>query len=163
MYSMYVDYINKVRETLNRPRFFYINLIEPKVYNYYSNIVKAYEELLVINNKVKYIYLCMLILKWNNIRKNNIQDLKNKYIIPQFNKFIANKSSFNSYLNYKYLLMKSYNLLYKKNEKLNINNNTGIMSKDINGDIVKVNNNVDKTVFKRRIYKKILNSKKKKY
>jgi hypothetical protein len=162
MYSMYVDYINKVRETLNRPRFFYINLIEPKIYNYYSNIVKAYEELLIINNKGKYIYLCMLILKWNNIRKNNIQDFKNKYMISQFNKFIANKSSFNSYLNNKYLLMKSYNLLYKKNEKLNINNNTGIMSKDIIGDIVKVNNNVDKIVFKRRIYKKILNSKKKK-
>jgi hypothetical protein len=63
MYSMYVDYINKVRETLNRPRFFYINLIEPKTYNYYSNIVKAYEELLLLNNKKKYIYLCMLILK----------------------------------------------------------------------------------------------------
>ena len=160
MYSMYVDYINKVKETLNRPRFFYINLIEPKMYNYYSNIVKAYEELLVINNKRKYIYLCMLILKWNNIRKNNIQNFKNKYITPQYNKFIANKNSFNSYLSNKYLLMKSYNLLYKMNEKLNINNNTSIISKEIKNDIMKVNNNVDKTVFKRHLYKKITKKKK---
>ena len=59
--------------------------------------------------------------------------------------------------------MKSYNLLYKRNEKLNINNNTGIISKEVKGNILKVNNNVDITVFKRRLYKKISNLEKKKY
>src|SRR5271169_727413 len=63
MYSMYINYISKVTETLNRPRFFYINLIEPKVYNYYSNIVKAYESLLIKKSKVNFLLLCILALK----------------------------------------------------------------------------------------------------
>lgn len=157
MYSMYVNYINKVKETLNRPRFFYINLIEPKTYNYYSNIVKAYEELLVLNNKEKYIYLCMLILKWNIIRKNSIQDIKYKFILPKFNKFIPHKNTFNRNLGNLYSLLKSSNLLFKKNEILNINNNA-IISTDIKDDTIKINKNVNKTVFKRRLYNKISNT-----
>ena len=154
MYSMYVDYINKVRETLNRPRFFYINLIEPKTYNYYSNIVKAYEELLLLNNKKKYIYLCMLILKWNIIRKNNIQNIKYKYILPQFNKFKINKNSFNKYLDNLYLLLKNSNFLFKNNEILNNKNKSALITKDVKDDIIKINNDIDKSVFKRRLYNK---------
>jgi len=44
MYSLYVDVYKKVNETLNRPRFFYINIIEPTVFPYYSQVVKSYEE-----------------------------------------------------------------------------------------------------------------------
>ena len=63
MYSMYVDYSKKIKETLNRPRFFYLNLIEPKTFNYYSNIIKAYENILTFSYKGNYIYICLLILK----------------------------------------------------------------------------------------------------
>ena len=44
MYSLYADVYKKVNETLNRPRFFYINIIEPSVFPYYSKVVKSYEE-----------------------------------------------------------------------------------------------------------------------
>lgn len=162
MYSMYVNYINKIRETLNRPRFFYINLIEPKTYNYYSNIVKAYEELLLLNNKGKYIYLCLLILKWNNICKNSIQDIKHKYMLPQFDKFIVNKYKFNSYISNLYLLMKGSDLLYKNNEKLNNNGNTDVISNNIRYDNMNINNNINSILFKRHIYNKISNLKSKK-
>jgi hypothetical protein len=154
---MYVNYINKIKETLNRPRFFYINMIEPKTYNYYSNIVKAYEELLIINNKGRYIYLCLLILKWNNICKNSIQDIKNKYKLPQL--FI--KNNFNNYLSNFFLLMKSSNLLYKSSEKLNNNRNTDVISKNTKYDIMNINNNIDNIIFKRYLYNKISNLKNK--
>jgi hypothetical protein len=36
----------KVKETLNRPRFFYINIIYPKTFNYYNRVVKFYGKLL---------------------------------------------------------------------------------------------------------------------
>src|SRR6266496_2036604 len=80
MYSLYIDYSKKVKETLNRPRFFYLNLIEPKTFNYYSNIIKLYEKILTISSKGNFFYLCLLLLKWNFIYKNNIQYLKNKYL-----------------------------------------------------------------------------------
>ena len=63
MYSFYINYIGKIKETLNRPRFFYINLIEPKTFNYYSNVVKAYENILTITSKSYFLYLCLLVLK----------------------------------------------------------------------------------------------------
>jgi len=50
MYSMYVDYSKKISETLNRPRFFYINLIEPKIYDYYKEITSQYGDM--FNTKV---------------------------------------------------------------------------------------------------------------
>ena len=159
MYSMYVDYINKVRETLNRPRFFYINMIEPKIYNYYSNIVKAYEELLIINNKGRYIYLCLLVLRWNNIRKSSIQNIYYKYILEQFDKFKGNRESFNNYIGNLFLLMKS-SLFLKKIEKLNINDNIDIISKEIKNNFRVIKNNKDKIVFKRHLYNKFSNLKK---
>jgi hypothetical protein len=93
MYSMYVDYINKVKETLNRPRFFYINLIEPKTYNYYSNIVKAYEELIIINKKKIFISLLLLILRWKNIGKNNVQYINYKNKFNKFRDHILHKNN----------------------------------------------------------------------
>lgn len=36
MYSMYINCYDKIKETINRPRFFYINLIEPKIHKYYD-------------------------------------------------------------------------------------------------------------------------------
>src|ERR1700736_4686123 len=47
MYSMYSDYYNKVQETINRPRFFYINIINPGTFNYYSRIVNYYRAIIV--------------------------------------------------------------------------------------------------------------------
>src|SRR5947207_10054657 len=55
MYSLYIDYSKKIKETLNRPNFFYINLIKPKTFNYYSNIIKLYEKILTIKNKEKFL------------------------------------------------------------------------------------------------------------
>jgi hypothetical protein len=63
MYSFYVDYSKKIKETLSRPRFFYLNIIEPRTFNYYSNIIKLYEKILTISNKGKIFYLSLLILK----------------------------------------------------------------------------------------------------
>jgi len=65
IYSMYINYSKKIKETLNRPRFFYLNIIEPKTFNYYSNIVKFYENILITSNKGKMFYLCLLMLKLN--------------------------------------------------------------------------------------------------
>jgi hypothetical protein len=36
MYSMYANCYDKIKDTLQRPRFFYINLIEPKIHKYYD-------------------------------------------------------------------------------------------------------------------------------
>jgi hypothetical protein len=63
MYSMYVNYSEKIKKSLNRPRFFYLNLIEPKIFNNYSNIIKLYENILKLSYKESFLYLCMLLLK----------------------------------------------------------------------------------------------------
>src|SRR5215471_7945177 len=63
MYSMYVNYSSKIKETINRPRFFYLNLIEPKTFNYYSNVIKAYENVLIKSNKEYLLYLSLFLLK----------------------------------------------------------------------------------------------------
>jgi hypothetical protein len=85
MYSMYVDYSKKISETLNRPRFFYINLIEPKIYKYYKEITSQYGYMfisnvypylrytLLLNIKEDIINTCRLYLKRNSFlnRKRN--------------------------------------------------------------------------------------------
>ena len=121
MYSMYVDSKNKIKETLNRPRFFYLNLIEPKIFNYYSNIIKLYENILVINAKDNFYYLCLLILKWNFICKNNFQYLKNKYLFFKFNEIKNIKENINKEIN---------NYLLYKDEKYNCNYNNIINTEE---------------------------------
>jgi len=75
MYSMYVDFSRKITETLNRPRFFYINLIEPKTYKYYKEITTIYGNLFVFKIH-PYMYYTML-----HLIKNQI-----------FNKYISNNN-----------------------------------------------------------------------
>ena len=158
MYSLYIDYSKKVKETLNRPRFFYLNLIEPKTFNYYSNIIKLYEKILTISSKGNFFYLCLLLLKWNFIYKNNIQYLKNKYLFfkhkgvnkvnnvvnRHINNFSWSKDTLSMYID-NVSSHKNYNLYVKGTEKRDINN--------IN------NNELSKITFKRRL----LNGKKNLY
>jgi hypothetical protein len=120
MYSMYVNYSEKIKKSLNRPRFFYLNLIEPKIFNNYSNIIKLYENILKLSYKESFLYLCMLLLKWNNICKNKIQILKKRYLFFQYNEFkiknIINNKSKDLLLNRNIF----YNNISIKDEKKNI-------------------------------------------
>ena len=154
MYSMYVDNMSKVRKTLNRPRFFYINLIEPKTYNYYSNIVKVYENLLIKNSKVHFLLVSLLIIKWNHIRKNYIQFIKNNNFFSILSQFIGIKNKNNLFLNY-FSLNKG--VLYN-NEKISSTSTTNSLNILTKG-IEKKNNLIqfdisNKIVFKRRLFNK---------
>jgi hypothetical protein len=137
MYSMYINCMNKVKETINRPRFFYINLIEPKTYNYYSNIVKTYEELLVRDNKANIFYICLLILNWNQSRKNYIHYIKNE-------------------------ILKKLYFLYNDKGVSNINNYFNFSSKNINKENNSIEfDNKNKVIFKRSLYYKCKNEEEK--
>ena len=153
MYSLYIDYSKKIKETLNRPNFFYINLIEPKTFNYYSNIIKLYEKILTINNKEKFFYLCLLILKWNFISKNNIQYLKNKYLFFKYNSINENIKNINNNIinneSDKIILKKQ---LYKKKKNVYYNKIYYILGKKYIGLKKKIlnynyNYNIDKNLF----------------
>ena len=133
MYSFYVDYTKKIKETLNRPRFFYLNLIEPKTFNYYSNVIKSYEKILTISNKDIFLYLCLSILKWNFIYKNNIQYLKNKYL----------------FFNYKNN-NKNINIIDKYKKNIDRYNNLNFFVSE--GNSVIKNNNKNEIIFKRQLY-----------
>src|SRR5277367_6497528 len=80
MYSLYTDVYKKVNETLSRPYFFYINIIEPKMFPYYTKVVKSYEELVFKYNKGLVITICLILLKINEIYKNRSKFLKKKVI-----------------------------------------------------------------------------------
>ena len=142
MYSLYINYSGKIKETFNRPRFFYINLIEPKTFNYYSNIIKAYENILIITSKSYFLHLCLLVLKWNTVRKNNIQCLKNKYLFFKHKEF---KNKHKNIINSENLYKDINNVIIKEKNDMFVNN----LNKNIN---ITNKNNKDKIVFKRRIY-----------
>ena len=78
MYSMYIESYQKIKETINRPRFFYINLIDPGVHNYYKWVTYYYEAFLIRKKRSLFIYLCLLLLQLNFIRKNTISLNQNK-------------------------------------------------------------------------------------
>ena len=80
MYSMYLDYSKKIKQTINRPRFFYMNLLEPKIYNYYSSIIKYYDYYLIRNNKSLLIYLSFLALQLNFVAKKKFNYIKNSFL-----------------------------------------------------------------------------------
>jgi len=67
MYSMYTNYPLKIRETLNRPRLFYLNLIEPKISFYYREIVNQYIDLLSLYKKKNFLIFNVLILLLRNV------------------------------------------------------------------------------------------------
>lgn len=78
MYSMYVNYSFKIKETISRPRFFYINLIEPKVYHHYYWVIRWYELLIFKyqDSLLKKIFLLKSQLNFIHINKNSI--IRNK-------------------------------------------------------------------------------------
>jgi hypothetical protein len=152
MYSMYINYSKKVKETLKRPHFFYLNLIEPKTFNYYSNVVRLYENILVMSNKKKLFFLCLLIFKWNYISKIKIQYLKNKYLFFKYIIFKKNKLIFDD----KYKSYSIYKNMFSNNKEDSIEiENTNSSKKKIEKNINFVDkNNQSKIVFKRQIYNK---------
>ena len=69
MYSMYTNCYDKIKDTINRPRFFYINLIDPKLHKYYDWVIKYYGELIIIKKKPMLILLYLYLLQVNFIKK----------------------------------------------------------------------------------------------
>jgi len=67
---MYANYSQKVQETINRPRFFYLNLIYPNISSHYAKVIKLYQETLVKKNRITLLYVLLLLLKNNNINNN---------------------------------------------------------------------------------------------
>jgi hypothetical protein len=68
MYSMYANYPLKIKETLNRPRLFYLNLIEPKISYYYREIVNQYIDLLSLYKKKNFLIFNLLILLLRDVK-----------------------------------------------------------------------------------------------
>ena len=123
MYSLYIDVYKKVNETLNRPRFFYINIIEPKMFPYYIKVIKSYEEWVFKYNRGLVITICLLLLKINEIYKKSNKSLKkkSKFSFSKLKDIFNNKASLinNMYIN---ILSKSgiYYLFNAKNEKVDV-------------------------------------------
>jgi hypothetical protein len=78
MSSMYFNYYTKIQETINRPRFFYLNIIDPSVIYYYRRIVNYYRGLLVRKPFGVYLFLSLL----------QLRIIKKKYLYPIYNKVI---------------------------------------------------------------------------
>jgi len=78
MYSMYSDYYNKVQETINRPRFFYINIINPGTFNYYSRIVNYYRAIIV--RKPFGLYLLLWLLQFKFISNQNSESINKVFL-----------------------------------------------------------------------------------
>jgi hypothetical protein len=163
---MYVDYSNKISETLNRPRFFYINLIEPKTYSYYNVIIdefgymyiyKLYPylryTLLLLSKKfvVSTLYKIIDLYKKNKpktssniyIRNNNNANTNDKLITEDSNNIINQSSkeiiSFKRYSkNLKNKRIKNKVLRYYRLNKLifNFNKKTNLNLYNINKNIV---------------------------
>jgi hypothetical protein len=85
MYSMYANYDQIIQNIISRPRIFYINIIDPKMHEYYSRVIRSYENALIHFSKSQFMYFLLDLLKWN---------LSNKffaYILP-----IRTEPKFNS-------------------------------------------------------------------
>jgi hypothetical protein len=118
MYSMYVDYYNKISETLNRPRFFYINLIEPNTYYYYNwvlkNIRKMYKYKLY--HYLRYTFL-LISKKFLITTFYNNSDLDNNNKTEIFSNFyIRNNNNPNTYD--KLITEDSNNIINQSNKEI---------------------------------------------
>jgi len=173
MYSMYIDSYAKIKDTINRPRFFYINLIEPSIHSYYDLILKYYGELIIIKNKPMMLFIYIYLLQVNFMNKlkltlinNNLYSIFNNYFHDDQIEYIKNNNNMNSAasqrdadeLNKNQIVVfkrrnidNSYNklngyksLLYKKNKELLPLNSGNI--KDYNSDntIYKQKKNLNK-------------------
>lgn len=138
MYSMYVNCYEKINDTINRPRFFYINLIEPKIHKYYDWVLKHYGELIIIKKKPVLILLFLYLLQVNFIKKiklTNINNLVN-------NNIFKNKPQDNN----------NNNINIDSSSLVNINN---IDSTSLLNNLGENNKKIHSLVFKRRtIYSK---------
>lgn len=150
MYSLYVDVYKKVNETLNRPRFFYINIIEPTVFPYYSQVVKSYEEWVFKYNKGLVITICLMLLKLHETYKKTITSVRKarKLSLSRLNKVIKNKSPNikNIYIN----ILKKLGINNFFNIKKNVVDVISIYKKEEDSDGDK-----DKKPYKIRDYSKI--------
>jgi len=102
MYSLYTDVYKKVNDTINRPKFFYINIIEPKVFPYYNKIVNTYEQWIFLYNRGFIITICLILIKINeNLKKFYFKDLKknnnNSYFNNMYINILKKLSIFNIY------------------------------------------------------------------
>lgn len=121
MYSMYIDYSFKIKETISRPRFFYINLIEPKVYNYYYWVIRWYE-ILIFKYQDSYLNkILLLISQLNFIHKYKDKIINNKFSNMQIIFFEKLKSYLRN--EFKYILNFNSKSLEKKENYLKISNN----------------------------------------
>jgi len=120
LYSMYADYYNKIKETINRPRFFYTNLIMPSIYNYYKWIILYYEFFMIRKNKSMITYFCLLLLQLNFIKKTKFNSVKNVNKADITFKRLSKKNGNNNILSYfkNSKLTKYYNRGKIKVEKL---------------------------------------------
>jgi hypothetical protein len=91
IYSMYYNCKEKINDTISRPRFFYINILEPRIYNLYKKVVKSYENILILNNKLIFVYFCISILISIN---KNINTFKKKDFFLKSNYKISNKMKY---------------------------------------------------------------------
>jgi len=147
MYSLYADVYKKVNETLNRPRFFYINIIEPKVFPYYTKVVKSYEEWVFKYNKGLVITICLMLLKMHETYKKTMNSVKKtrKFSLSRLNKVIKNKSSYlkNMYIN----ILKKVGINNFFNIKKNVVDVISMYEKEEDSD-----SNKDKKPYKIRDY-----------
>ena len=65
MYSMYANYDQIIQSIISRPRIFYINIIDPKMHEYYSRVIRSYENALIHFSKSQFMYFLLDLLKWN--------------------------------------------------------------------------------------------------
>lgn len=141
MYSMYINCYDKINDTINRPRFFYINLIEPKIHKYYDWVVKYYGELIIIKKKPMLILLYLFLLQANFVNKMRLTSIKTK---------TKTKTNINNIIN---------NNLYNNisNESENVKLNKNVNSSSIINNFELNNKNKLSIVFKRRIRNNKLN------
>jgi len=120
MYSMYANFADKIKATYSRPRFFYINILEPGIYVYYYKVVRNYEKTIIFKNGIFkfYLYYHFIQLRFSSWKEN----LFAKYKIPS---------------------IKIYNFLNKKKDNIPIFGNKELEVKDssidINVDSKKIN------------------------
>ena len=151
IYSMYSNYKKKILETINRPRFFYINLIDSKVFVHYRNVIELYQNILYYKKRDFFLNLCLIIFKYNII--NN---LKNNIPLILVEKFKKKSFESNSVLKSNDVLIKSVkysNDLEENNKDIFYldNQKNYMVSEFLNKEEEIVLNNLDK---KREIYLK---------
>jgi len=153
MYSMYINYYDKINDTINRPRYFYMNLIEPKLHKYYDLVVKYYGELIIKKKKPMLLLLYLFLLQVNFVNKNKLTSSVSRQDIDGTIKKLVHDSS--HYMNVE----------GRKTERVNKNIDNNISDENKN---MKFNQNVNSilliknekkysVIFKRRNINKKLN------